>query len=238
MTVVVFDIDGTLTVSSRVDDESFARTARQVLGLERISLDWSTYPHSTDDAIAHALVRQARGRAAQPGEVEAFRLAFVQVLDEEIARAGGVRPVPGAARVFDLVRSQGWLPAIATGCWRASAVRKLNAAGLGLPEVGAAFADDAWPRAEIVALAAERARALAGAPVAPRGGAAVDVVYVGDGVWDVRACAQGGYRYVGLAEGPRAEALRQEGAGTVLADYADECAFLEAIRSARAPQGS
>jgi len=232
MTVVVFDIDGTLTVSSRVDDESFARTARQVLGLERISLDWSTYPHSTDDAIAHALVRQARGRAAQPGEVEAFRLAFVQVLDEEIARAGGLRPVVGAERVFDLVRAQGWLPAIATGCWRCSALRKLNAAGLGLPEVGAAFADDTWPRAEIVALAADRALALAG-----RSGAS-DIVYVGDGVWDVRACAQGGYRYVGLAEGPRAEALRQEGAGTVLADYADECAFLEAIRSARAPQGS
>ncbi|MBL9141676.1 MAG: HAD family hydrolase, partial [Phycisphaerae bacterium] len=172
--------------------------------------------------------------AATRAEVDAFERGFLGVLDDELARAGGLKPVPGAASIFRLVRDAGWTPAVATGCWRRSALRKLDAAGLNVRGIGAAFADDAWPRHEIIRRAVERACALASVDA----GCAQpsDVTYVGDGVWDVRACALGGYRFVGIAQGQRAEALRQEGAGTVLANYADERAFLEALHNARAPR--
>jgi phosphoglycolate phosphatase-like HAD superfamily hydrolase len=233
MRIAVFDIDGTLTESTSVDDACFERAAREVLGLQSISLDWSTYPHSTDDAIAAHLIAAARGRPATRAELDAFAERFLGILDEEIARRG-VRPVPGAERVFALARGAGWTPAIATGCWRGSALRKLRAAGLDGGDTGAAFADDAWPREAIIARAVARAAAMQGATVAPPGA----VVYVGDGVWDVRACRRSGYRFVGIAQGQRAAALRQEGAGTVLAHYSDDGAFLEALERAGVPAAS
>lgn len=253
--IVVFDIDGTLTQSSGVDDASFQRAARDLLGLAEISLDWSSYPHSTDDAIAAHLVARAQGRPASRAEIDAFERGFIGVLDGELARAGGLRAVPGAERVFDRVRAQGWVPAVATGCWRRSALRKLQAAGIDVRGIGAAFADDSWPREGIIALAAARALAIAGGCADGEAGANASAVadssthcgtrvppnlvtYLGDGIWDVRACVAGGYRFVGIAQGQRAEALRQEGAGTVLANYADEGAFLDAIRNAQVPRKS
>lgn len=253
MKIAVFDIDGTLTRSSGVDDASFVRTAREVLGLGEISLDWNTYPHSTDDSIAAHLIARARGRAATRAEIDAFEQAFLRVLGDEITRAGGIEPMPGAERVHQFVRAAGWVPAVATGCWRGSALRKLAAAGLTVQGMGAAFADDAWPREQIIATAVQRAVELAGGPCAhggggtngatgslgaPAGGAAFDVVYIGDGTWDVRACRANGYRFVGIAEGPRAAALRQEGAGIVLANYADEHAVLDALQHASVPRNS
>lgn len=234
MKVAVFDIDGTLTQSSGVDDASFQRAARDLLGLQRISLDWAAYPHSTDDAIAAHLISVAHGRTPRRDEIDAFERGFLGVLDDELARCGGVRPVPGAAGVMAGVRGAGWVPAVATGCWRRSALRKLASANLSLAGIGAAFADDAWPRAQIIALAVRRAMALAGIA----GDEQPDVAYVGDGIWDVRACRAGGYRFVGIAEGQRAAALRQEGASTVLANYADERAFLEALQHATVPRNA
>lgn len=233
--VAVFDVDGTLTRSSDLDDCMFTRTARELLGLAQISLDWATYPHSTDDAIAAFLIAQVRGRPATRAELDAFEEHALSVLRQELAARGGVDAMPGARRVLDAVRGAGWQPGVATGCWRRSALLKLESAGVALGEVGAAFADDAWPRGGIIARAVERALALAASDrrITPS-----SVVYMGDGIWDVRACRTSGYRFVGIAEGSRAAALRQEGASTVLAGYADERAFLEALEHATMPRST
>jgi phosphoglycolate phosphatase-like HAD superfamily hydrolase len=233
--VAVFDVDGTLTRSSDLDDCMFTRTARELLGLAQISLDWSTYPHSTDDAIAASLIAQARGRPASRAELDAFEAHALAVLRQELVARGGVEAMPGALQVLNVVRAAGWRTGIATGCWRRSALLKLDAAGICLGDVGAAFADDAWPRGEIIARAVERALAIGeqDSRITPAG-----VVYMGDGTWDVRACRTSGYRFVGIAEGSRAAALRQEGASTVLAGYADERAFLEALEHATMPRST
>lgn len=230
--VAVFDLDGTLLQSSGVDDRAYQRAAQEHLGLASISLDWNDYPHSTDDAIAWCLVQRARGRTPTRAEVDAFQQAFLRALQLEMrALPGGVQPLPGAHAVAQAVVDAGWTPALATGCWRTSALAKLAAAGLQWPHA-AAFSDDAWPRQGIIQRAVERAAALAGADSVP----AAAVVYMGDGTWDVRACCSGGYRYVGIAEGQRAQALRLEGAGTVLAHYADIQRFLQALEDAQVPR--
>ncbi len=236
--VAVFDVDGTLTQSSDCDDCMFMRTARELLGLEQISLDWSTYPHSTDDSIAAHLISQARGRKATRSEVDEFQECALAVLRQELERRGGVKPVPGALGVLDQVRSAGWLPAIATGCWRKSALLKLESAGISIQGLAAAFADDAWPREGIIGRAVQRALALAGETAGHTAALSATVVYSGDGVWDVRACRSSGYRFVGIAQGPRVAALRQEGASTVLAGYADLHAFLDALENASIPRSA
>lgn len=228
--LVIFDVDGTLALTSRVDDDCWTDAAREVLDVESMSTDWSTYSHSTDEAIASDLIRD---RTDLPGTVETVhrvRDAFVVRIRAALERDPSLfRPVPGSPAVFERLAAAGWASAIATGGWRTTACLKMDAAGVPHHGVPAAHADDAHPRESIVSIAAARA-----ATSHDRG---FDrLVYVGDGIWDVRAARRLGIGFVGIAEGERADRLRAEGATIVLPDYGDAAAFLDAVvAEARGP---
>ena len=52
--LAIFDIDGTLTDTNAVDDESYMRAIADVLNLDAYRLDWSEAPHITDSALLQA----------------------------------------------------------------------------------------------------------------------------------------------------------------------------------------
>jgi beta-phosphoglucomutase-like phosphatase (HAD superfamily) len=76
MHLVMFDIDGTLTETMKVDEECFVRSFKDVFGFADIDTDWSHYPRTTDSRRAHA------HRAV----VNPFRCGFAQQA-EELSRA-------------------------------------------------------------------------------------------------------------------------------------------------------
>jgi len=53
MHLVMFDIDGTLTETMKVDEECFVRSCKDVFGFADIDTDWSHYPHTTDSGVFH-----------------------------------------------------------------------------------------------------------------------------------------------------------------------------------------
>ena len=55
------------------------------------------------------------------------------------------------------------------------------------------------------------------------------MVYVGDGLWDLRAATAMGITFIGLAEGVRATQLRSEGAPVVFPDFSDVESFMSAL---------
>lgn len=227
--IVVFDLDGTLARTSEVDDACWLEAASDVLGLDSMETDWSRYPHSTDEAIALELIRTRTDLAPTEENVHRVRDAFAERI--EVARRGRpdlFRPVPGAPTIFEAMRSSGWTVAIATGGWRRTARMKLEAAGVPHDDVPAAHADDAHPREKIIETAIARAQASTGR-IFDRG------AYVGDGRWDVIATDRMGLGFVGIAEGDRADLLRSVGAETVLPDYLDFSAFLDAVERLATP---
>lgn len=62
MKLVIFDIDGTLTRTSGVDDACFIPTLAEFFGTTDFDTDWSRYPHVTDSGILDRLSRRFRGR--------------------------------------------------------------------------------------------------------------------------------------------------------------------------------
>ena len=50
-------------------------------------------------------------------------------------------------------------------------------------------------------------------------------VYVGDGVWDARACLSVGIPFIGIGTGSRATRLSAEGAVRVFPDFSDADIF-------------
>lgn len=229
--LAIFDVDGTLCRSSDVDDRCWIDAAREILGLPRIETDWGSYEHSTDEAIATQLIRDRTDLRPIRDQVDRVRDAFVLGMREAIGSDHGVSPpVEGAVELFDRLRGNDWSVAIATGGWRTTAELKLRTAGIPIEDVPAAHADDAHPREEIITIARRRAERL-------KGRTFDRVVYVGDGVWDIRAARRLEIGFLGIAAGDRAQALRTEGAACVLPCFEPFSAVLGALEATRAAGG-
>jgi beta-phosphoglucomutase-like phosphatase (HAD superfamily) len=118
---------------------------------------------------------------------------------------------------------------LATGGWSESARCKMRSAGMRFDDFPAASADDAIARVSIMQIALDRL-------IASRNDRQPDsVVYIGDGIWDARACRELGFPFIGIAAGDSGVKLRAAGASAVFADYADLDQFCAALTAAREP---
>jgi phosphoglycolate phosphatase-like HAD superfamily hydrolase len=98
----------------------------------------------------------------------------------------------------------------------------MASAGMCFDEHPAATADDALDRESIMTLSKQRAAERYGESFAC-------TVYVGDGVWDARACRSVGVPFIGIGTGSRATRLSAEGAVCVFPDFSDADKFLRSV---------
>ncbi len=226
--LAIFDIDGTLTESVAVDEDCFVQAFRDVLGIDQINTNWLDYNFQTDSGLALEICRKHLGRDPGVGEISRLQSCFVQLLCAAVEATGKpMQEIPGASVLLDRLKAHpSWHVAIATGGWKASARFKLASAGLPMDAFPWANADDAFDRVDILRTAIQRAGQEYGQDAFEK------VVYVGDGVWDVRAAKALGIGFLGLAANNKAGQLKEEGALCVLPDFVDpvrvgEC--LEAV---------
>ena len=219
--LAVFDLDGTLAETLRVDHRCFVDAFRVELGIDFTDDDWATYHHTTDSGIAPEVIERYFGRPAAPEEVERHKRRFIALLEVAAgAEPEGFREVPGAA---DLLAALGerpdWHAVVATGSWRDSALLKLRAAGLGRFRLPLASADDAEAREGIVAH---------GVSLAAARGPFDGTVLIGDKPWDLAAARQLDFGFVGVASSSR-KRLEAAGARRVLDDWSATDQVLAAL---------
>lgn len=231
MRLVVFDIDGTLFRADDFEDDLFQRAIADVFGLRDIDTDWNRYGHVTDTHITEVLVRDQRGSPVQPEEQAAAEARMAALYREALAaRRPDELEIPGAMSILRKLRPQGWHVAIATGAWHGPARAKLNAIGADIDAMPAATASDASSREEVMMTAAARARHHYDVDCYAR------IVYVGDGVWDARACQSLDWSFVGIADTvAKANELRTAGAGRIFRSFLDEDAFFAVLEHALVP---
>jgi phosphoglycolate phosphatase-like HAD superfamily hydrolase len=228
MKLAVFDIDGTLVQTTRVDDSCFVRAFRDVFGIEDIDTDWSHYESCTDAVIVPEILRRGLGREPKRAEVVQHRERFAELLAESLERdAAAYAATPGAQELLDTLSGDPeWGVALATGGWRVTSHFKLRAGGLNVDGIPVANADDARTREEIAVCAYQQACDQAD----------VDdfcgTVLIGDGVWDLTAARNLGAGFVGIARGEGAGRLRSLGAATVQADFEPVSGFVELLAEA------
>ena len=222
MNLVVFDVDGTLTETMGVDTDCFVRSLDQVFGFKHVDTDWSAYKHVTDSGVLQEIHEGRVGRGPVVSEVARFREHFVTLLTQAWHESPFAE-VPGAARCLEeLNESKEYRVSLATGGWRASARLKMASAGMCYDDYPWASADDSSEREAIIKLSMERA--------AQRHGEFDDVLFVGDGVWDARACRNLGLPFIGIGAGDQAKQLQAEGAACVLRDFNDGELFFKRLQ--------
>jgi phosphoglycolate phosphatase-like HAD superfamily hydrolase len=222
-TLVVFDVDGTLTDSVEVDAECYIAALGEALGLHLDSTDWSRFADCSDAGIAADLFAVARGRRIEPDELTAFHDCFVERLQRALVRTPCAE-IAGAAELLRQLHADARFElCIATGGWERSARMKLAAAGIDVAGVALASSNDARNRGDIVREAVRRAIRLSA------GEAFSTCVSVGDGAWDAKTAAALGIPFIGVARRAPGARLRDLGATLVVEDLRDGDAFVAAI---------
>jgi phosphoglycolate phosphatase-like HAD superfamily hydrolase len=224
--LVMFDIDGTLTKSSEIEGSAFIQALNDVFGFYGVSTDWERYTHVTDSSILDEIYQSRRGRLPSREEINCFKDRFFDLLSERTLTSSSIQPVKGASVVLDcLLNSQDYALAYACGAWKISGFLKLRSAGLPVDNIPHAFSDDDHSRESICRVALVRAEEHYLCQFQ-------QVVYVGDGVWDIRCARNLGYGFIGINNGDGAGKLIAEGAIYVLPDYNDVDLFLSLLESA------
>jgi phosphoglycolate phosphatase-like HAD superfamily hydrolase len=229
--LAIFDVDGTLTDTTGVDDECYRDAVASVLGVAPDLIDWSGAAHVTDTGILEWLWSSHRSGEPTLADVARARSELVHRLNAALRsdpwRFGSIA---GADTAVRSLLDAGWRVAVATGGWGPSARLKLAAARFEIDDAVLACADDARSRAEIVQLARRRAEIVHDCRFDR-------IVSVGDGPWDVTTALALQLPFVGIGAGARAEQLRAVGATTVIADFTDLDAVAHALSTAQAPRG-
>src|SRR5689334_4950614 len=159
--LVVFDIDGTLTRTAGIDARLFEQAFEAALGVPLHSTDWDDYEHVTDAGILGEAIARVLGRAAAQADLDAMQARFFALLDAHLD-AHETLSVDGAPGIFASLRARGHRVALATGCWRGSAERKLSRARIAHDDVPFASCDDHVARVGIVRAALAKAAARDG----------------------------------------------------------------------------
>jgi phosphoglycolate phosphatase-like HAD superfamily hydrolase len=232
MKLAIFDIDGTLTVTDRVDDICFVQALADAHGITGVSTHWAEYPHTTDSAITSHIFQERFNRAPEEAELVKFKSHFVGLLEDYRAKDSSLfGEIAGASSMLRRLNQEPeWRVAIASGGWRVSATLKLKTAGIEVNDYPAAFADDGLSREEILQTAVMKAQTLYRRNNFDR------VVSVGDGLWDVRSARQLRFPFLGRGSGEGGDKLRRAGATHVIKDFSDYSRLLDCLAEADVPK--
>lgn len=229
-TLVIFDIDGTLLHSNKVDSICFSETYEAQFGQPFPTIDWRAFAHVTDHTIFNAVIEKHFARPATAEDIEKQRSHFVNRLQEKrkVAPQEFMEVAGAVAAVKRLQDDPEYLIGIATGGWEAPAKVKLQHIGFPMDGCFDSYADNKITREDILSEAIAKARAAHG-----------DIgrmVYVGDAVWDVKTTRNMALNFIGLRLRGDFEVLRDQGAETLIQNYQDYDRFVEAIKSAEPPK--
>jgi phosphoglycolate phosphatase-like HAD superfamily hydrolase len=232
MNLAIFDIDGTLTKTDRVDDICFVRALADAHSITEVSTDWAGYPHTTDSAIMFHLFQEKFNRAPVEAELLKFKSSFAGFLQGYRGKDSSLfAEIAGASLMLGRLNQEPeWRVAIASGGWRVSATFKLKVAGIEVDDLPAAFADDGFSREEILQSAVSRAQALYQQRHFAR------IVSIGDGLWDVRTARNLRFPFLGIGRGEGEIKLRRAGATHVIEDFADYNQVLRCLAEADVPK--
>ena len=194
MEAIILDIDGTLVDSMGVDPVLYFSSIERVLGPVDLR-DLDDYEHVTDSGILGQILEE-NGYSEVDEIIASVKSVFLEGLNTHIEEIGSFPAIDGAMQfVEQLRRSADTRIAIATGCWRESALLKLQTTGFDVEGIPLATSDDSPSRVDIMRSALEKIGGDTGA-----------VTYFGDAEWDQRACRDLGWNFV--AVGPRLGGIR------------------------------
>lgn len=226
--LVLFDIDGTLANSNKVDAICYVRAVQEEFELEHIDDRWETYKHATDSGIFEEIFERAFSRKPSESENDRVVARMARLLEEYHSQDPSLfHEISGAGDLLAYLRDHPiWKAGIATGAWKESALFKLKAAGIdyrGLPMV---TGSDAKTREEILLRCIDLSKERYGV------GEFEKIVSVGDAVWDLKTAANLKLGFIGINKPEKFKSYKD---CRVMQDFRDQGLFMQYLEEAWVP---
>ena len=225
MKLIIFDIDGTLTNTKKVDDICFIDAFDKTFDIDITDMNWDEFTTVTDWGITRDVVFKELKKELTTNDHNYMKLNFFdKLLQEKVNKPSLFKEVSGALELYELVKKNPKFEVgIATGCWNRSGVIKLNAIGIDPNEVAYSNSDFFITREEIVLDTIAQAEKK-------YNGKFSEIIYFGDGIWDYKTCKNLGIRFIGidiLNDGK----LKDLGTEVVFENFLDTPRILEVLKS-------
>lgn len=181
----MFDVDGTLVQSYKLDSDCFRSAVFEVLG-NHLYEKWEKYTHVSDAGILDQHLVQ-NGLQHKRNEIhQEVKSIFCAKVAEGLNKKP-VQPIPGATSFLShLKKLKNVSISIATGGWYESAKLKLESAGIDITDIPIATSNDHFSRHRIMEISKLKAVNDKHIPC----------TYFGDAQWDKDACKQLGYDFI------------------------------------------
>jgi len=235
MRLILFDIDGTLLWTNGAGRRAIHRALVDEMGTAG-PIDGYRFDGKTDPQIVRELMELAGHPDWQSDErITAVCRRYVELLTAELAKPTqatriypGIKELLAALEPYEASATPQALVGLLTGNVESGAALKLRSAGLDPARFAVgAFGSDSHARADLPAIAAQRAAQRTG-----RQFTGADLVIVGDTPDDVACARPMGARTVGVATGfYSTAALHDAGATHVFENLGDTRAVIQALFS-------
>jgi phosphoglycolate phosphatase-like HAD superfamily hydrolase len=231
MKLVLFDIDGTLLWTDGAGRRAVHRALLAEAGGAGAIAGYRFDGRTDPEIVRDLLVSAGHPEADSAERVAAVCRRYLEFLGEELAQAGAAaRLLPGVGALLAALEPHEAagraLVGLVTGNLRPGAELKLRAAGVDPARfIVGAYGSDSGRRAELPAIAAQRAARHTGRPIP-----GPDVVIVGDTPQDVACGRPLGARTVAVATGAYSvAALAAAGATHVFESLSETAAVLDVL---------
>jgi len=213
MTATIFDIDGTLTDTVKVDDKCFIRAFENVFGINISNQNWSEFKNVTDWGITEEIILKKRNRIPTDLEYKKMISEFIRILKKEFqVDKSQFNEVIGASEFVQFLKQKSNLAVgIATGGWEKSAILKLKSIGIESSEFAFSNSDRFKKREDILSDTIQRLKEKLDNKIER-------IIYFGDGTWDFLTCKKMGIEFIGI-DNQRNNKLKNIGAKIIFKDF-------------------
>jgi phosphoglycolate phosphatase len=209
----LFDIDGTLLLTSGAGRRAFIAALRATAGYDAEDQPFD-FAGRTDLEILRNLLGRAGIPEPDPVTRGRFWNSYLTILDSELASMEGGSLCLGVRELLDALRADPeFRVGLVTGNIEEGAQRKLSRFGIESHFSFGAFGSDNEDRDALVPLARKRAEIIEGRPVPSEA-----CVVIGDTPHDIRCARAGGARVLAVATGFYESAVLAAGQPDALVD--------------------
>jgi len=213
MKFIIFDIDGTLTDTKKVEDKCFMKAFEKTFKLDITNQKWADLKNVTDWGITEEIIEREFNRKPIQREYDLMISNFVSELKTEREKDF----------FYFLKNNTDYKLGIATGSWEKSAKLKLETIGIDLNNIAFSNSDYHKSREEITKHSIQQlSDQLHQEPS--------QIIYFGDGVWDFKTCRNLGIEFIGI-DIEDDKKLTNLGAKTVFRNYLDVEKIMSVIKT-------
>jgi len=193
MTGIIFDIDGTLTNTTKVDDRCFIKAFNIVFGIDISNQNWSELKNITDWGITEEIILKHWERIPSEKEYENMISEFVALLHSEINKdKSQFQEVEGATKFIEFLRKKSNVTiGIATGGWAKSAELKLKSIEIDPKDFVFSNSNHFKTRENILSKTIKELKENTQNKIDR-------IIYFGDGTWDFLTCQNLNIDFVGI----------------------------------------